>query len=55
MIKILEQKNYIVVCPCCESKLSYTKEDTEVRQTGMNEYERIVKCPVCENEIKVEW
>lgn len=55
MIKILEQKNYIVVCPHCESKLSYAKEDTKVSQIGMNEYERFIKCPVCWNEIKVEW
>lgn len=54
MIKILEQKNHIVVCPHCESKLSYQKEDVETRQTGMNEYERFIRCPVCENDIRVK-
>mgnify|MGYP007056189736 CR=1 FL=1 len=49
MIKILKYGKYYATC---NAVIEFEKEDIKTIQTGMNEYENIVKCPVCENEIR---
>lgn len=54
MIKILEQKNFITTCEKCETKFSYENEDVCAQQTGMNEYDRYVCCPVCGTQVRIK-
>jgi len=42
-----------VDCTCCGSKLMYEREDVKTDQTGMNEYEKYILCPVCKEKIRV--
>lgn len=52
MIIVLKRGNrYKVNCPDCGCEFSYEKEDVEVKQLGMNEYERTVNCPECGRSI----
>jgi hypothetical protein len=56
-VKVLEQLEKVVTCNKCLSKLQYNYSDT-YKQTfydytgGANEY-RVIKCPVCQNLVKL--
>lgn len=52
-IKVIEYGNRNVKCSYCESKLQYEKEDVKTMQTGMNEWQSYIVCPVCEEKIYV--
>lgn len=43
-----------VICNICSSLLEYEKEDIKTVQTGMNEYEKEIVCPNCQETIKVK-
>lgn len=55
MIKIIEYGRQRIKCLNCDSVLEYTKSDTEVEQTGINEYGRYIVCPVCKEHIRVQY
>jgi len=51
-IKILvppkfDAHSFVITCSYCECKFEYEQEDTSDIQTGMNEWETIIKCPGC--------
>ena len=52
-VKVIEYGKQRVKCDKCESALEYEKEDIETMQTGMNEYQNKIICPVCNNTIYV--
>lgn len=52
-IKVIEYGKRTVKCSYCESKLQYEKEDVKTMQTGMNEWQSYIVCPVCEEKIYV--
>ena len=52
MIKILKYGKYYATCNSCNAVIEFEKEDIKTIQTGMNEYEDIVKCPVWDNGIR---
>lgn len=43
-----------VICNICRSLLEYEKEDIKTVQTGMNEYEKEIVCPNCQETIRVK-
>ena len=43
-----------VICNICGSLLEYEKEDIKTVPTGMNEYEKEIVCPNCQEMIRVE-
>lgn len=53
-IKVIAYGKRTAKCSNCESKLQYEKEDVKIMQTGMNEWQKYIKCPVCEKEIYVK-
>ena len=54
MIKVIKHGKFKkTMCPNCCCVFTYSKEDTVYTQTGTNEYESYVKCPDCEERIKV--
>lgn len=54
MVKVIKYGNKRrVECEHCGSILEYERKDIQVVQTGMNEYEKQIKCPVCEETIVV--
>lgn len=52
-IKVIEYGKRRVKCDKCESILEYKNEDIKTVQTGMNEYQKEIICPVCNNTIYV--
>lgn len=52
-IKVIEYGKRRVKCDKCESVLEYENEDIKTIQTGMNEYQKQITCPVCNNAIYV--
>jgi len=42
-------------CIKCGSVLEYEIKDIHKQLVAGNEYDNYVTCPVCENEIKVDW
>ena len=52
-IKVIEYGKRTARCSYCESKLQYEKEDVKTMQTGMNEWQSYIVCPVCEEKIYV--
>lgn len=56
MIKVISYgRKRRVGCRECGCTLEFEKEDVKTVQTGMNETERVIICPVCDSEIKVDW
>lgn len=54
MVKVIQHGNKRRVrCENCGALLEYKKEDTKVIQTVMNEYERSIICPECEESVVV--
>ncbi len=60
MVKVLaERHNYLkkVDCRKCGSTLEYTFDETEVKSYtdmgGYNDSYRVIKCPVCSEEVEV--
>ena len=43
-----------IKCKHCESILEFEKEDIKSVQTGYNEYENQIHCPVCGETITVK-
>lgn len=41
-------------CEYCESLLEFTKEDIKSVQTGMNDWEWQIVCPVCGEKITIK-
>ena len=52
-IKVIEYGKRIARCNGCKSKLQYEKEDIKSMQTGMNEWQDYIICPICEEKIYV--
>lgn len=52
-IKVIEYGKRNVKCSYCGIKLQYEKEDVKTMQTGMNEWQSYIVCPVCEEKIYV--
>lgn len=40
-------------CKNCGAVLEYEKEDVKTVQTGMNEFDQQIKCPICGRTISV--
>lgn len=56
MIKIIKYGNKRrIECGYCGSLLEYEQEDLETVQTGMNEWEKRIKCSICNEDILVSW
>lgn len=55
MVKVIKygQKRR-VTCENCGAVLEYEKDDVKTTQAGMNEYERQIVCPACNESIKVD-
>ncbi len=55
MIKMIKYgKKRRVLCKNCESLPEFEKEDIETIQTGMNEWEKQIVCPVCDKTISIK-
>lgn len=55
MIKVIRHGMFKkVTCPKCTCEFMYENEDTKYVQTDVNEYERFVECPDCEERIGVK-
>ncbi len=55
MIKVIKYgKKRRALCEHCESLLEFEKEDIKTVQTGMNEWEKQITCPVCDTPVSVE-
>lgn len=52
MIKIIKYGRRYATCDKCHSVIEFEDEDIGTIQTGINDYDKVVKCPVCENQIK---
>lgn len=54
MVKVIKygQKRR-VTCSYCGSLLEFGQDDLKTVQTGMNEYEDQIKCPVCDEAVTV--
>ena len=54
MVKVIKygQKRR-VTCEKCGAVLEYDKEDVKTIQAGMNEYERQIICPVCNENVNI--
>ena len=64
MIKVIKEGKkipiYKIECPCCDSVLSYTENDEQIKGIKYGGYYTIffISCPICTNEImtrKHEW
>lgn len=54
MIKVIKYgKKRRALCEHCESLLEFEKEDIKTVQTGMNEWEKQITCPVCDTPVSV--
>ena len=53
MVKVIKYGKRRVTCNECDSVLEFEKKDISSRQTGINEYEKFVRCPVCTNAIVI--
>lgn len=47
----LKEKNYIVTCEKCHSKLKYTEHEIHYDYGYDNRTIRYIKCPICNNYI----
>lgn len=54
MIEVIKygQKRRIL-CETCGALLEFKEDDLKTVQTGMNEYEQQIECPVCNETVKV--
>ncbi len=53
-IKVIEYgKKRRIKCYNCESVLEYEKDDIKTVQMGMNEWQKQIKCPVCNETLNV--
>lgn len=52
MVKVLKYGKQYATCNKCHSVIKFEDEDIGTIQTGINDYDSVVKCPVCENQIK---
>ena len=56
MVKVIKYgKKRRVVCEHCGALLEFEENDLKTVQTGMNEYERQIKCPACNEGTRVIW
>lgn len=53
MIKVVKYGRREVMCPCCESTLSYEPGDARYVDLGHNELKYFIKCPVCNRDVEV--
>lgn len=53
-VKVIEYGRRRICCPQCGSVLEYSNSDTHIVQTGMNESEKVIDCPVCETQITLK-
>lgn len=54
MVKVIKYgQKCRVTCSHCGALLEFERDDTKTAQTGMNEYERQVECPACNESVKV--
>lgn len=54
MIKVIKYgPKHRVMCGNCRSILEYEDSDTQTVQMGMNEWEKYINCPVCDEKIRV--
>lgn len=44
-----------IICPTCGSLLEFSVEDVRSTQTGMNEYDYVIECPNCKEEVKIPY
>lgn len=54
MIEIVRKFKYRGICKKCGIEFTCEKEDLIKVQTGVNEFEDFVPCPICENPIRVK-
>jgi len=52
MITVIKYGKQFATCDKCYSVIEFENEDVGMIQTGINECDRVVKCPVRENQIK---
>lgn len=45
----------IVTCPTCGCLLEFEVEDVRAKQTGMNEYDYVIRCLNCKEEVSVPY
>lgn len=55
MVKVIRygQKRRIT-CNYCGALLEFEEDDLKTIQTGINEYERMIECPACNESVKVD-
>ena len=54
MIEIVRKFKYRGICKKCGIEFTCEKEDLIKVQTGVNEFEDFVACPVCGEQIRVK-
>lgn len=55
MVKVIKygQKRRIT-CEVCGALLEFEKGDIKTVQTGLNEYDRTIECPVCKETLTIK-
>lgn len=52
-VKVIEYGRRRVRCSECGSMLEFDKNDMRYVQTGMNESEKVIDCPVCSAQVEI--
>ena len=55
MIRVIKYGKRRIQCKECYRTLEFEEEDIKSYQTGMNEYESFIQCPVCKNNIVIPY
>lgn len=55
MVKVIRYgEKHRITCEVCGALLEFEKDDVKSVQTGMNEYEQRIECPVCNEAVTVD-
>lgn len=56
MVNVIKYGKKRRICCCeCESILEFEKDDVKEQKVGINEYERYINCPVCNNDLVIPY
>lgn len=56
MIKVIKEGvKGQVECDDCKAVLEYERQDIKGIQVGINEYDKVINCPCCNNEVSVRY